>query len=69
KSADKPSYYKLINYLAQLQKRDDNRDVARKLPDGEAFYNNAIKRTTTTDLTAKEIHAIGLAAVERILDE
>lgn len=69
KAAVKPSYSKLINYLAQLEKRADNRDGAWKLPDGEAFYNNALKRTTTTDLTAKEIHTIGLTEVSRIHDE
>lgn len=69
KSAVKPAYSKLINYIAQLEKRTDNRDGAWKFPDGEAFYNNALKRTTTTDLTAKEIHAIGLAEVARIHDE
>lgn len=69
KSAVKPAYSKLINYIAQLEKRADNRDGAWKFPDGEAFYNNTLKRTTTTDLTAKEIHAIGLAEVARIHDE
>ncbi|TMO84392.1 DUF885 family protein, partial [Pseudoalteromonas ruthenica] len=60
KTAVKPAYSKLINYIAQLEKRADDRDGAWKFPNGEAFYNNALKRTTTTDLTAKEIHAIGL---------
>lgn len=69
KAAVKPSYSKLINYLAQLEKRADARDGAWKFPDGEAFYNNALARTTTTDLTAKEIHTIGLAEVSRIHDE
>ena len=69
KTAVKPAYSKLINYIAQLEKRADERDGAWKFPDGEAFYNNALKRTTTTDLTAKEIHAIGLAEVSRIHDE
>ena len=69
KTAVKPSYSKLINYLAQLEKRADNRDGAWKFPDGEAFYNNALARTTTTNLTAKEIHTIGLAEVSRIHDE
>ena len=68
-TAVKPAYSKLINYIAQLEKRADDRDGAWKFPDGEAFYNNALKRTTTTDLTAKEIHAIGLAEVSRIHDE
>jgi uncharacterized protein (DUF885 family) len=69
KTAVKPAYSKLINYMAQLEKRADDRDGAWKFPNGEAFYNNALKRTTTTDLTAKEIHAIGLAEVSRIHDE
>ena len=69
KTAVKPAYSKLINYIAQLEKRADDRDGAWKFPDGEVFYNNALKRTTTTDLTAKEIHAIGLAEVSRIHDE
>ncbi|CAH9053488.1 hypothetical protein PSECIP111951_00832 [Pseudoalteromonas holothuriae] len=69
KTAVKPAYSKLINYLAQLEKRADNRDGAWKFPDGEAFFNNALARTTTTDLTAKEIHEIGLSEVARIHDE
>ena len=51
KVAIKPAYSKLINYLAQLEKRADERDGAWKFPDGEAFYNNALARTTTTALT------------------
>ena len=69
KTAIKPSYNKLINYLAKLEKKADTRDGAWKFPEGEAFFNNALARTTTTDLTAKEIHQIGLAEVARIHDE
>ncbi len=69
KSSIKPSYHKLINYLAKLEKEADTRDGAWKFPDGEAYFNNALARTTTTDLTAKEIHEIGLAEVARIHDE
>ena len=69
KSSIKPSYHKLINYLAKLEKKADTRDGAWKFPNGEAFFNNALARTTTTDLTAKEIHEIGLAEVARIHDE
>ncbi|MBD1580909.1 DUF885 domain-containing protein [Pseudoalteromonas sp. S16_S37] len=67
--AVKPAYSKLINYLAQLEKRADDRDGAWKFPDGEAYFNNALARTTTTALTAKEIHQIGLSEVARIHDE
>ena len=69
KASIKPSYNKLINYLAKLEKKADTRDGAWKFPDGEAFFNNALARTTTTELTAKEIHEIGLAEVARIHDE
>ena len=40
-----------------------------KFPNGEAFYLNALKRTTTTNLTADEIHEIGLSEVTRITQE
>lgn len=39
------------------------------LPDGEAFYQNRIRHHTTLDLSADEIHDIGLADVARIHDE
>ena len=65
----KPAYNSLISYLQQLEKRADNRDGAWKFPDGKAFYNTMLERTTTTDLSAEQIHAIGLAEVQRIHDE
>ena len=42
---------------------------ASSLPDGEAFYQFAIRQQTTTDLTAKQIHEIGLKEVARIRRE
>ena len=69
KTAVGPAYESLISYLIGLESRADNRDGAWKFPEGEAYYNNALARTTTTDLTAKEIHAIGLSEVARIHDE
>lgn len=65
----KPGYQALITYLTQLEKKADTRDGVWKFPDGEAFYNNALKRTTTTDLTAEDIHTLGLSEVARIHDE
>jgi len=65
----KPSYQALIVYLTALEKKADNKDGVWKFPDGEAFYNNALQRTTTTDLTANEIHSLGLSEVARIHDE
>ncbi len=65
----KAGYQQLISYLIELEKKAVDNDGAWKLPKGDTFYNNALKRTTTTDLTADEIHEIGLNEVARIHDE
>ncbi|MBG09993.1 MAG: DUF885 domain-containing protein [Gammaproteobacteria bacterium] len=39
------------------------------LPDGDNYYNQRISQMTTLDLTADEIHSIGLAEVDRLLSE
>lgn len=67
--AVKPAYESLIATVQELEQQADTRDGVWKLPAGEAFYNNALKRTTTTELTAAEIHEIGLQEVARIHDE
>ncbi len=65
----KPAYAKLTNYLIQLKKKSDHRDGAWKFPEGLAFYNNALRRTTTTDLSSSEIHQLGLSEMKRIHNE
>ena len=40
--------------------------VGTTQPNGEAYYNYRLKRSTTTDLTADEIHQIGLDEVARL---
>ncbi len=62
-------YNNLITTLEAQEKIATTDDGAWKFPNGEAFYNNALKRTTTTNLTATEIHNIGLNEVTRIHDE
>jgi len=65
----KPGYEQLISYLNLLATKADDRDGAWKFPDGEAFYKNALQRTTTTNLSAQDIHELGLREVTRIHDE
>ena len=65
----KPAYSNLISFLKKQKERANSDHGAWKFPNGEAFYNNALKRTTTTDLTANEIHQIGLDEVARIHKE
>ena len=68
-SSIQPGYEQLVSYLELLETKADDKDGAWKFPDGEAYFNNALKRTTTTDLTANEIHKIGLSEVDRIHGE
>ncbi|MGH9460981.1 MAG: DUF885 domain-containing protein [Vicinamibacteria bacterium] len=42
---------------------------ASELPDGRAYYDHLIRHFTTLDITAEEIHRLGLAEVERIRSE
>ena len=65
----RPAYEGLINFMKGQKTRSNSDHGAWKFPDGKAFFNNALKRTTTTDLTADEIHDIGLSEVARIHEE
>lgn len=65
----KPAYEILISFLKGQKERANSDHGAWKFPDGAAFFNNALKRTTTTDLAADEIHGIGLSEVARIHGE
>lgn len=64
-----PAYNTLISYIKNLETKADTRDGVWKLPDGMSFYNNALARTTTTNMTAEQIHELGLAEVQRIHNE
>ena len=65
----KPAYEKLIEFQENQQKRATEDAGVWKFPKGEEFYNNALKRVTTTNLSAEEIHEIGLNEVARIHGE
>ena len=56
----------LIAELRRLQPMQTENLGVWSLPDGEAFYDNRIKSHTTLDLTAEQIHQIGLDDVARI---
>ncbi|MCP8901003.1 DUF885 domain-containing protein [Gilvimarinus xylanilyticus] len=62
----KPAYQQLIEALEGLQQHADKRAGVWKFPAGEAYYRARLQATTTTDLTAPQIHQIGLDEVERI---
>lgn len=64
-----PAYKKLIAAMRSLQEKADARAGAWSFPDGKDFYQAALNETTTTDLSAKEIHKLGVAEVKRIHKE
>ncbi|WP_053976152.1 DUF885 domain-containing protein [Mangrovimonas xylaniphaga] len=69
KTSVKPGYDKLIAFLESQATRATTDDGCWKFPEGEAFYQNRLQRITTTNLTADEIHEIGLKEVARIHGE
>lgn len=65
----KPSYEKLIAFVKELDKKTDKNHGVWALPDGADYYNVKLKRITSTDLTAEEIHKTGVLEVARIHKE
>ena len=61
-----PAYQVFIDYFTELLPKTTNDAGVWKLPNGEQFYNLMLKQFNTTDLTADEIHRIGLSEVARI---
>ena len=65
-----PSYQRLAKFLKDEYVPHGRKDPGLwALPDGAARYQMAIREKTTTDLTADQIHEIGLAEVARIEKE
>ncbi|OYQ27131.1 DUF885 domain-containing protein, partial [Sandarakinorhabdus cyanobacteriorum] len=63
----KPAYGRVIDWaVASLPTAPSGRVGAGSLPGGAAYYANELKLNTTTDLTAEQIHQIGLKEVARI---
>ncbi len=62
-----PAYTDLLAFLREEYVPNTRTSLAaREMPDGEAFYAQQIRQYTTLDLSAAEIHEIGLAEVARI---
>jgi uncharacterized protein (DUF885 family) len=64
---DVPAYSKLLEFIRkEYLPKARTTLAAEKLPDGKAYYQAMIKKFTTLDLTAEQIHQIGLGEVARI---
>ena len=69
-SALAPAFQKLHDYVAAMYVPACRETIAATaLPNGAAAYAFHVRWQTTTDLTAKQIHEIGLAEVKRIRGE
>lgn len=64
-----PAYQRLLAEMKRQQAIAPTDDGVWRLPDGDKYYAARLKSYTTTDLTADEIHEIGLREVERIHGE
>lgn len=65
----RPGYQKLLAEMQRQQKIAPTDDGVWRLPNGDAYYAALLESYTTTDLTADEVHNIGLREVERIHGE
>ncbi|WNH12836.1 DUF885 domain-containing protein [Thalassobellus suaedae] len=66
----KPSYENLLTWLeTEIDNAEATPTGVSRHPNGKDFYNHRLKVFTTTDLTADEIHEIGLSEVARIKGE
>ncbi len=65
-----PSYRNLIAFVDEdIANTTEQAQGAHALPNGAAFYEYRLKSITTTDMTAEEIHQLGLSEVARIRAE
>jgi uncharacterized protein (DUF885 family) len=66
----RPGYERVIAWAgSELPKAPSGRVGAISLPGGAQWYAAALKLNTTLDLTAQQIHAIGLSELKRIEGE
>lgn len=65
----RPGYERLLAELKRQQKIAPTDDGIWRFKDGAAYYKALLANYTTTDLTADEIHDIGLREVARIHGE
>jgi uncharacterized protein (DUF885 family) len=67
---DVPAYSKLLEFIRkEYLPKARTTLAAEQLPDGKAYYQAMIRKFTTLDLTAAQIHQIGLSEVARIKGE
>ncbi|QIK96865.1 DUF885 domain-containing protein [Sphingomonas sp. HDW15A] len=69
KGSAAPAFRRLRAEMVRQQAIAGNDDGVWRFPDGAAYYNALLASYTTTDLTADQIHEIGLRETKRIQAE
>jgi uncharacterized protein (DUF885 family) len=64
-----PAFQDLVDYFEHTESIANNDEGVWKFPNGEAYYQYAMGHHTTTDMTAQEVHELGLQEVERVQAE
>lgn len=64
-----PTYFNLITWVSEDKNNATDDDGAWKHPSGAEYYRDRLALMTTTDMSADEIHQLGLTEVARIHDE
>jgi uncharacterized protein (DUF885 family) len=64
-----PAYRQMMEVLAEQRDKSPEGDGVWRLPNGDSWYQNRLAWFTTTDLTAEQVHDLGLEHVERIHDQ
>ena len=64
-----PSYKLLLKHMEEILPLANLNDGVWSLPDGDNYYVLKLRKMTTSNFTAEEIHQIGLSEVERISRE
>jgi uncharacterized protein (DUF885 family) len=62
----RPAYERIQAFMAEIHPRTNDTAGISRLPGGLAAYQQALKTYTSTNLTAEQIHEIGLREVARI---
>lgn len=64
-----PAHIRAAGFLRSIRAGAAHDAGIGRLKDGAAYYTAALKQQTTTDLTAEQIHEIGLRQVQTLLGE
>lgn len=64
-----PAWGALIDYLIRIEPIAGSDAGVWKLPDGDAYYAHMLRQETSTEMTAEQIHELGLAEVARVQAE